>query len=141
MVDAISASLCAIASCFPISWPHCERAAAHFRETSRRTFAPPTTAAGSDSRPVLSVVSAILSPRPSSPIRFSAGTFTSVNWMAAFASARSPMNRQRCVTSTPGHDLSTMNALIAFVRGFRAITTSSSAIVPFVHQSFEPFRT
>ena len=130
-----------MASCFPISWPHCDRAFAHFRQISSATFPPPTTAAGSESRPVLRVVSAILRPRPSFPMTFSAGIFTSVKRSAAFARARRPMNRQRCVTSTPGQAVSTTNALMAFVLAFLAMTTSSSAIVPFVHQSFEPLRT
>ena len=90
---------------------------------------------------MLSVVSAILRPRPSLPMRFSTGTFTFVKRIAAFARARRPMNRQRCVTSTPSQSASTTNALMAFVFGFLAMTTRSSAIVPFVHQSFEPLMT
>src|SRR6267142_348547 len=57
------------------------------------------------------------------------------------------MKWQRCTTSTPGHSISTMNAVICFfslpliiLDGVRAITTSSSALVPFVHHSFSPFR-
>ena len=89
---------------------------------------------------MLRVVSAILRPRPSLPIRFSAGTATLVKRMAALASARRPMNRQRCVTSTPGQPASTTKALMASVRGLRAITTRNSAMVPLVHQSFSPLR-
>ena len=55
------------------------------------------------------------------------------------------MNRQRWVISTPGQSVSTMNAVTCGISlpffifgGVRAITTSSSAIVPFVHQSFSP---
>jgi len=47
-------------------------------------------------------------------------------------------------TSTPGEFASTTNALIGpgfpALPGVRAMTTSSSAIVPFVHHSFSPFR-
>src|SRR6267142_772337 len=57
------------------------------------------------------------------------------------------MKWQRCTTSTPGQSISTMNAVIRFfslpliiLDGVRAITTSSSALVPFVHHSFSPFR-
>ena len=55
------------------------------------------------------------------------------------ARALSPMKRQRCSTFTPGQSVSTMKQLIFFVFGSRAMTTSSSASVPFVHQSFSPF--
>ena len=89
---------------------------------------------------MLSVVSAILSPRPSPPIRFSRGTRTSVNRSAALEMARSPMKWRLWATSTPGQLVSTTKALMASVFGLRAITTISSAIVPLVHQSFEPFR-
>ena len=58
------------------------------------------------------------------------------------------MKWQRCTTSTPGQSVSTMNAVICFFSlpltifdGVRAITTSSSALVPLVHHSFSPFRT
>ncbi len=50
------------------------------------------------------------------------------------------MKWQRTTTSTPGEDFSTMKAEIFFVSGCRAMTTKSSAIVPFVHQSFSPSR-
>ena len=89
---------------------------------------------------MLSVTSAILSPCPSAPIRSSFGTRTSLNERTALASAFSPMNRQRCSTVTPGAAASTTKALIFFVPGWRAITTSSSAMVPFVHHSFSPLR-
>jgi hypothetical protein len=49
------------------------------------------------------------------------------------------MKWQRRTTSTPGQSASTMNAVIRF-GPVRAMTTISSAIVPFVHQSFSPFR-
>ena len=54
------------------------------------------------------------------------------------------MNSSRCDTSTPGQLISTMNALIGpgfpSFPGVRAITTISSATVPFVIHSFSPFR-
>ena len=57
------------------------------------------------------------------------------------------MKWQRCLTSTPGQLVSTMKAVICrrsrpftTFDGVRAITTSSSAMVPFVHHSFSPFR-
>src|SRR3989442_12795 len=57
------------------------------------------------------------------------------------------MKWQRCTTSTPGHLVSTMKAVICrfsfpFVTldGVRAITTISSALVPLVHHSFSPLR-
>ena len=57
------------------------------------------------------------------------------------------MKRQRCVTSTPGVSVSTTKA-VTWLRflpsisfgGVLAMTTSSFARVPFVHQSFSPLR-
>src|SRR2546430_1175278 len=58
-----------------------------------------------------------------------------------------PMKWQRCSTFTPGHAVSTMNAVICrfslpftTLDGVRAITTSNSALVPLVHHSFSPFK-
>ena len=73
-------------------------------------------------------------------MRFSAGTRTLVKLMTPLARARRPMKCERCSTFTPGHAVSTTNALIFFVPGCTAITTSSSARVPLVHQSLVPFR-
>ncbi len=79
---------------------------------------------------------------------FSFGTLTFVNLIMPFSIALSPMNRQRCSTSTPGQFASTMNAVICrrglpFTTrsGVRAITTNSSAQVPLVVHSFSPFST
>jgi hypothetical protein len=84
------------------------------------------------------VVRAILSPLPSWPIRFSAGTRTFLKLMTALASARRPMKWQRCSTLTPGMSVSTTKALIFLFLGSAAITTRSLARVPLVHQSFSP---
>ena len=56
------------------------------------------------------------------------------------------MKWQRRTTSTPGQRVSTMNVVMparppGSSAGVRAITTSQRALVPFVHQSFSPFRT
>src|SRR5438046_8700074 len=58
------------------------------------------------------------------------------------------MKWQRCSTFTPGHAVSTMNAVICrfsfpftTLDGVRAITTRSSALVPLVHHSFSPLST
>ena len=85
-------------------------------------------------------MSASFRPLPSPQIRFSFGTRTFVKRMTPFSIALSPMKWQRMTTSTPGEDVSTMNAVIFFVSGCRAMTTKSSAIVPLVHQSFSPLR-
>jgi hypothetical protein len=92
-------------------------------------------------------MSASFNPFPSPHRMFSAGTRTFVNLMTPFSIALSPMNRQRCTISTPGHLASTMNAVICFrglpftmASGVRAMTTNSSARVPLVHQSFSPLR-
>src|SRR6266849_3211129 len=91
VVAAISAILLEIASCFQIGSPHCERTADHPLTISRQRLDDPTQAAGSERRPVLSVVSAILRPCPSPPIRFSLGTRTSWKEITPLASAFSPM--------------------------------------------------
>ena len=101
----------------------------------------PTDPFGMDRRPSLRVVSAILRPRPSCPIRFSAGTRTSLKLMTPLASARRPMKRDRCSTVTPFQAVSTTKAEILRVFGSTAITTSSFAMVPFVHQSLVPLST
>ena len=56
------------------------------------------------------------------------------------------MKWQRCVTSTPGHPVSTMKAVIGrlpftpSLAGVRAMTTMISDRGPLVVQSFSPFR-
>src|SRR2546430_12364954 len=58
------------------------------------------------------------------------------------------MKWQRCSTFTPGDAVSTLNAVICrfsfpftTLDGVRAITTSSSALLPLVHHSFSPLST
>ena len=137
---ARSATLTATASCLPIGTPHCTRALPHLRQSSRPALAIPAVVAGSVSRPVLRVTSATRRPSPSRPIRFSRGTFTSSKLITPLASALSPMKRLRCSTLTPSQSISTTKALMRLVFGLRAMTTISSASVPFVHQSFWPLR-
>ena len=100
-VAAMNASFCATASCRPTGWPHCTRSDANSRAALVAHLAVPTQIAGSASRPVLSVVSAILRPWPSLPITFSAGTKTSVRRVTEFSIPRRPMNALRCSTVTP----------------------------------------
>ena len=138
---AMSVIMCVIASCLPIGLPHCTRSFDQRRTTPRQAFAVPTEMFGMERRPSLRVVSAILRPLPSCPIRFSAGTRTSLKSITAFEMARRPMKRQRCSTLTPGQSASTTKALIFFVSGAIAITTSSFASVPFVVHSFFPLTT
>ena len=92
------------------------------------------------SRPVLSVMSASLSPLPSPHSTLSTGTLTLGKRMMPFSIALRPMKWSRCTTCTPGQSVSTMKAVI-FLGPVRAITTISSAIVPLVHQSFSPLST
>jgi hypothetical protein len=101
-VAAMNATFCATASCLPTGWPHWTRSDANSRAIFVAHFAVPTQIAGSASRPVLSVVSAILSPWPSLPITFSAGTKTSSSRVTEFSMPRRPMNALRCSTVTPG---------------------------------------
>ena len=101
--------------------------------------------AGSESRPVLSVVRAIFRPWPSSPIRLAAGTRTSWNLVTPFSRPRRPMNALRFSTVTPSALPSTTNAVIPPRRplpfGTRAMTTSRSATTPLVVHSFTPLST
>ena len=137
----MSEIFCAIASCLPIGTPHWIRLLPNSRTALRQYLATPTELFGIDRRPSFSVVRAILSPLPSLPIRFSFGTFTLSKVMMPLARALSPMKWQRRSTSTPSHSVSTTNELIFSVTGSIAMTTSSFAFVPFVHQSLVPFRT
>src|SRR6266496_2423681 len=81
----MNASLSAIASWPPIGRPHCSRAPDHSRATFRHHLPPAAHRAGNESRPALSVVSAILSPCPSRPTTFSAGTRTSWKRVTLFS--------------------------------------------------------
>ena len=102
----------ATASCSPTLRPHWTRALPHSRAIFTAHLAPPAQVAGSESRPVLSVVSAIFRPWPSRPIRFLAGTRTWENSVTPFSMPRSPMNELRRLTVMPGESPSTTNALI-----------------------------
>ena len=128
----------ATASCCPTGRPHCTRSADHSRATLSDHLPAPTHIAGSDSRPVLSVVSAIFRPLPRPPMTFSAGTNTSWNRVTLFSRPRRPRNSLRRSTVMPGASPSTTNAVIALAPGTRAITTSRVATVPLVAQSFTP---
>jgi len=83
--------------------------------------------AGSDSRPVLSVASAIFKPLPTAPSTLSAGTRTWWKRMSAFSIPRRPTNSFRRSTVTPGESASTMKAvippLLSALAGTRASTT------------------
>ncbi|COW78513.1 Uncharacterised protein [Mycobacterium tuberculosis] len=68
--------LLATASCWPTGLPHCTRSTDHSRAIFSACFATPVAIAGRDSRPALSVVSAIFRPSPSLPIKLSLGTLT-----------------------------------------------------------------
>jgi hypothetical protein len=147
VLAAIIEIFSATASCLPMGAPHCTRSRPQVRDTCSSALLPPATLAGSVRRPVLSVISASLSPFPSPQRMFSRGTFTLVKRITPFSIALSPMKRQRWAISTPGQSASTMNAVIFFLArpftctsGVRAITTNSSARVPLVHQSFSPLR-
>ncbi len=101
--------------------------------------------AGSDSRPVLSVVSAIFKPAPSAPIRLAAGTRTSWKRVTPFSMPRNPMKALRFSTVIPPEAMSTMNAEMpprcSPDFGTRAITTTRSATTPLVVHSLTPLRT
>ena len=141
VVAAMSAILWEMASCLPMGLPHCTRSEDHSRQVLRHCLAVPTEPLGIDRRPSLSVVRAIFRPRPSLPMRFPFGIFTSVKERTALARARKPMKWQRCSTLTPFQPVSTTKAEILRVLASVAMTTSSSAMVPLVHHSLEPFRT
>jgi hypothetical protein len=75
----MNAIFLATASCSPTGRPHCTRSRDHSRANFSASFPAAAQLAGSDSRPVFSVASAIFGPCPSSPIRLAAGTATSWN--------------------------------------------------------------
>src|ERR1044072_1835405 len=136
----MSAILWVIASWRPTGLPHCTRSLLQRRQICSASLAAPTEPLGIERRPSLRVVSAILSPCPSLPMRLPAGIRTAVKLMTALASAFKPMKRQRYSTLTPAIAVSTTKALIFLVLGSRAITTNSFASVPLVHQSLRPLR-
>ncbi len=142
VVAAMKASFVATASCSPTGRPHWTRSAAHSRATFSDHLPAPTHIAGSESRPVFSVVRAIFRPRPSPPITFSAGTRTSWNRVTLFSRPRRPRKVLRRSTVMPGVSASTTKAVIPPRRpsaaGTRAITTSRLATVPLVAHSFTP---
>ena len=76
VVAAMNAILCATAACSPMGRPHCTRSRDHSRAIFRLHLPAPAQMAGIANRPALRVVSAILRPSPSRPIRFSRGTRT-----------------------------------------------------------------
>ena len=98
---AMNAFFCATASCLPTGRPHWTRAEDHSRAIFVAHLACPTQIAGSARRPVFKVLKAILSPQPSLPIRFSAGTKTFSSVVTEFSIPRRPMNALRCATFTP----------------------------------------
>ena len=59
-MPAMNASFWATGSCSPIGWPHCSRSPAHSRAIFSAYLVVAAQIAGSDSRPVFSVDSAIL---------------------------------------------------------------------------------
>ncbi len=133
---AMKAIFVATASCMPTLRPHCTRSLPHSRAILTAHFALPAHVAGSDRRPVFSVVRAIFSPSPSRPIRFLAGTLTWENSVTPFSMPRNPMNELRRLTVMPGVSASTTNALIFLP--VLAMTTSRSATTPFVVHNFTP---
>src|SRR5262249_30023000 len=161
----------ATASCSPTGRPHCTRSRDHSLAIFNASFPAATQLAGSDSRPVFSVVRAILRPCPSAPIRLVAGTTTSWHRVSPSPRPRGPMTAFRRSTVIPGALPPPTKAVLpprcpslcssrprallvppprsapAPARrpppllGTRAITTSRSATTPFVVQSLTPFST
>ncbi|CAM5259822.1 hypothetical protein SVIOM342S_06567 [Streptomyces violaceorubidus] len=113
--------------------------------------------AGSERRPVLRVVSAILRPAPSGPMRLAAGTRTRWKRVTPFSRPRRPMNALRFSTVMPSEAASTTKAVMPPLPpsaslpasppspfsgfGTRAMTTRRSATTPLVVHSFTPSRT
>ena len=138
------------ASCLPTGRPHWVRALDHSRAIFRLQRPVATQSAGRESRPVLSVVSAIFRPWPSRPSRLAAGTLTWWNRVTPFSMPRRPMKALRFSTVMPGESISTTKAVMpplwtapsaSVCCGTTAITTTSSAITPLVVQSLTPSRT
>ncbi|MDI2022259.1 hypothetical protein PJL18_02792 [Paenarthrobacter nicotinovorans] len=149
VVAAMKAIFLPTASCLPTGRPHCVRALDHSREIFRLHFPAATQRPGMESRPVLRVVRAILSPWPSRPSRFAAGTRTWWKRVTPFSMPRRPMKAFRFSTVMPGESISTTKAEMpplcsvpsgSVWAGTLAMTTTSSAITPLVVQSFTPSR-
>ncbi len=94
-MPAMKAIFCATGSCLPIGWPHCLRSLDHWRAMDSEYFVEPTQIAGSERRPTLSVLSAILRPLPTPAITFSFGMNASVKVVTEFSMPRRPMNSLR----------------------------------------------
>ena len=73
-VAAMNAIRCDTSSCSPIGLPHWTRWLANSRAIFVAHLLTPAQIAGNARRPVFSVARASLSPMPSRPITFSAGT-------------------------------------------------------------------
>ncbi len=145
VVAAMKLILEPTASCSATGLPHCSRSAAHSRAIFRHHLPAPAHIAGSESRPVLRVVSAIFRPAPSGPIRLAAGTRTWWKRVTPFSMPRRPMKALRFSTVMPSEVASTTNAVMPPLCpsdfGTRAMTTSRSATTPLVVHSFTPSRT
>jgi hypothetical protein len=92
--------------------PHCFRSADHSRAIFSEYFVADRQNAGSDRRPVFSVVSAIRRPLPSPPMTSSVGTKTSSKRVTEFSMPLSPMNSLRCSIVMPSRSHGQRNAVI-----------------------------
>jgi len=111
----------------------------------RAYFVDAAAIAGSERRPVFRVARASLRPLPMPPTTFSRGMKTSRKEVTEFSMPRRPMKALRVSTVIPGESQGQMNAVIppldSSVLGTTAMTITTSAIAPFVAQSFVPFTT
>ena len=141
-VPASQASFCAIGSCLPMGLPHCVRSAAHSRAIFSEYLTADRQKAGSESRPVFRVVRAIRRPLPSPPMTSAFGTKTSSKRVTEFSMPLSPMNSLRCSTVMPSRSYGQRKAVMPpwwpADLGTTAMTTTTSAIAPFVAHSFVP---
>ena len=109
---AISANLNAIAWCLKISLPKAFRSCEYFKANSNAPFAIPNACEAMPILPPFNTAIAKLKPKPSSPILFSLGTFTSVNISEWVSEPRIPIFFSLIPISKPAQLFSTIKALI-----------------------------
>ena len=123
-----------------IGWPNCFRSAAYFAASAIATYAPPLHMPPSLKRPKFNTLNATLCPLPTSPSRFSAGTFTSCRISGVVDDPCRPILCSSLPLETPANARSTMKALKCSPSTL-ANTTNRSAKPPLVIHIFSPLST
>nr|GFC37825.1 hypothetical protein [Tanacetum cinerariifolium] len=131
-----------MAWCLAISTPKALRSLAYLMLSSSEPEAIPRACAAMPIRPPASTCMANLKPKPSAPMRFSLGTFTSLKSSEHVSEPRMPSLFSLGPCWKPGMSLSTISTLMPrdFSSGLVwAITRYTEAVVPLVIQFLVPF--